>query len=249
MTATEWGRIGAVILAAGFGTRLAPLTDHTPKPLLDVGGRPVASHLVDRLNAVDGLTEIVVIVNGVHLDQWNRWRQSTGTPTPRIVSNGVMADGDRAGAVSDLRLAISRLADADWIIVLAGDNLLEEDLHPHLAAAASSGHAHVLCRDLGVDVPPGRFGEITVDDAGRITRFREKPAQPESPLAATCSYVLPGDCLELLDSYLLAGEADSPGSFVGWLSHQQIVHARVLTGRYFDIGNHETLAAARAAHA
>ena len=247
MTGLE--RVGAVILAAGFGTRLAPLTDHTPKPLLDVGGRPVATHLVDLLRAVDGVNEVVVVVNEVHPNQWRSWAEDfTGAVVPRIVSNGVTSGAERLGAVADMRLAIAELDSVDRIIVLAGDNLIEEDLAPHVEAASTSGNAQVLCRDLGADVPPGRFGEITTDDDGVITRFREKPDDPESPLAATCTYVLPGDALTLLDDYLGHGNVDSPGSFVAWLAAHTPVCARVLRGRYFDIGNHETLTAARAAY-
>ncbi len=242
-------KVSAIILAAGFGTRLAPLTDHTPKPLLDVGGRPVVSHLVNRLADVADLHQLIVVVNGRHVPQWHRWSESIDSEVrPQIISNGVVANQDRSGAVADLRLGANHLSNPDWVIVLAGDNLIEESLQPHLDAAAAAQCPVVLCRDLGTDVPPGRFGEITTDATGRIIKFREKPADPASPLAATCTYVLPGDVAVALDRYLVAGDADSPGSFVDWLAQQRPVHARTLTGRYFDIGNHQTLAAARVAH-
>jgi len=240
--------IGAVILAAGFGTRLAPLTDNTPKPLLTVGGRPVISHLVDLLSTIDHLTEIVVVVNGRHPTQWQHWQADVAaTPKVHVVSNGVTSEQARVGAVADLATAVGALGAVDTIVVLAGDNLIDEPLQPHVDAAVATGHPIVLCRDLGDAVPGGRFGEITTDDTGMITRFREKPEQPESPLAATCSYVLPGSVGRELASYLTEGNPDSPGSFVAWLAAKQPVVARRLTGRYFDIGNHETLASARAA--
>ena len=179
-------KVGAIILAAGFGTRLAPLTDHTPKALLTVGTQPVASHLLERLNELTGLAQVIVVVNDCHMDQWHRWRASTPTrPAVHVVSNGVTRNEERPGAVADLALGVRNLnandEAPDWTIVLAGDNLLDEALQPHLDAAALAGHPVVLCRDLGDNVPARRFGEITVDEHDIITRFREKPAEPESP--------------------------------------------------------------------
>lgn len=244
------GTIAAVILAAGFGTRLAPLTDRTPKPLLVVGHQPVASHLLARLTQVPGLDRVVVVINDRHRDQWNDWQQDVPShPTVELVSNGVVTNEERHGAVADLARGVERVGDADWIIVLAGDNLLDEPLGPHIAAALHANQPVVLCRDLGDSVPAGRFGEVTIDDDHMITRFREKPATPESPLAATCSYVLPAAAAGLLASYLVAGDADSPGRFVGWLASQQPVLARPIVGAYHDIGNHETLAEARSFYA
>ena len=153
---------------------------------------------------------------------------------------------DRLGAVADLARGIALLPLVDHIVVLAGDNVITEPLDLHLDAAAAAAAPVVLCRDLGDNVPPGRFGEVTIDSRNRIVRFREKPAEPTSPLVATCTYVLPGaETTEWLRAYLSEGDADSPGDFVAWLAARTEVIARTLRGRYFDVGNHETLAEAR----
>jgi len=242
-------KLGAVILAAGFGTRLGSLTEYTPKPLLRVGGRPVISHLVDRLTEVPDLERIVVVVNDRHPDAWHAWRSTTDVGIDlELVSNGVVDNDHRRGAVADLALAVSRLDETAWTMVLAGDNLIDEPLAPHVELAIERGHPVVLCRDLGDDVPPGRFGEITVDDDDIVTRFREKPARPESPYAATCTYLLAPGAKAAIAEYLRGGEPDSPGEFVAWLAMRRPVIARPLTGRYFDIGDPVTLADARAAY-
>lgn len=240
---------GAVILAAGFGTRLAPLTDHTPKPLIDVGGQAVIDHLVTRLLAVDGLDRIIVVASDVHPDAWRRWEKGQ-SEMARVVSNGVTRFEDRRGAIADLALGLDELDPTEPALVVAGDNLLDEDLGHHLARSLAGARPLVLCRDLGDHVPPGRFGEITVDDSDTVIRFREKPGRPESPLVATCTYVFPRASDADVATYLADdGHVDSPGGFVAWLSTQRPVGASRLTGRYFDIGNHDTLAEARAAFA
>lgn len=239
---------GAVILAAGFGTRLAPLTDHVPKPLIDVGGRPVIDHILDCLGNVPDLDRIAVVANDVHAEAWADW--ATAQPTTiRLVSNGVGRFEDRRGAIADLALGLEELDLSAPALVVAGDNLLDEDLGPHLRRGLDESRPYVLCRDLGDSVPPGRFGEITVDEADTVVRFREKPSVPESPLVATCTYVFPRADDADVDAYLAdGGNVDSPGGFIGWVAGRRRVGASKLVGRYFDIGSAETLAEARAAY-
>ena len=191
---------------------------------------------------------IVIVVNGQHPEAWRAWREGI-RGSVSVSSNGVDTEGDRLGAVADLARGLEALPAVETVVVLAGDNLLSESLAPHLAAHRADGQALVLCRDLGDDVPPGRFGEVTVDTGGRITRFREKPDDPESPLTATYTYLLPGATAgHRVDQYLAGGgDADSPGRFIAWLAARETVRAVPLTGTYFDIGNHETLAEARRA--
>lgn len=252
-------RVGAVVLAAGFGTRLAPLTDSIPKPLLEVGGTPVVSRITTLLRAVPGMISIAVVVNDAHLPQWHAWQaDQPSMPELHLVPNGVTDVADAPGAVADMHRGLaagSRGAATEaptvWLVI-AGDNLVDEPLGHHVDLARSSDAAVVLCRNLGGAVPPGRFGEITVDDSGTVVGFREKPDDPTSPLVSTCTYVLPADAPALVRTFLEGTEAhgghDSPGQFVAWLAARRRVVASELTGPYFDIGNLETLAAAQNAY-
>ena len=242
----------AVVLAAGFGTRLHPLTRHTPKPLLDVGGRPVLDHLVDRLVEVDGLVELVVVVNGRFAEHFHEWAARRRSPVPvTVVDNGVLEAERRAGAVADLARAMAAVdRPVDHWLVVGGDNLLDDDLAARARSVAETSVPVVLCRDLGDAVPPARHGEVTVDGSGRIVGFREKPDEPRSPLVATCTYVLDRAAPDEIGAYLAdGGDPDAPGGFVGWLAARRPVRAEVLTGTYFDIGDLDDLAAARAHHA
>lgn len=239
--------IAAVVLAAGFGTRLAPLTDRVPKPLLEVGGAPVASHLIDGLRTIPELADIVVVVNDLHPGQFERWRERLADPHRiHLVNTGARSNDERHGAVVDLRTAIGSLPEHQgrWLVV-AGDNLVDPADLRALADVGAGGLDAVLCRDVGL-APQGRFGEVTIDGKGRVHTFREKPPDRRSPIAATATYALRADALDQLDAYLSSGgDPDASGRFIGWLSTQRPVHAQLIAGAYHDIGTPENLAAAR----
>jgi glucose-1-phosphate thymidylyltransferase len=243
---TTWS---TVVLAAGFGERLAPLTDTTPKPLIPIGGKALVEHIVGRLRSC-GLPDPVVVVNHRHPDQWEAWRAATVATDAVVVDNGVVDGGARRGAVADLRAAMAAggaSPTGPWMVV-AGDNLVAaEDLAAMVERWGRDEVPLVACRDLG-DASGKEFGEVTLGPDGRIARFREKPAEPTSSLAATCTYVLAPDAPAAIDRYLDGGgDTDSPGRFIAWLSAQGRVDAHLLAGDYHDIGTPETLAAARAA--
>lgn len=246
-----------VLLAAGFGTRMYPLTEQVAKPLLEVAGRPVLSHLMDQVAAINRgdavISEVIVVSNQRFADDITAWVASDEIAVSYIpisvVNTGAATAETRNGAVADLAQAMAATAAATdgpsrWL-VLAGDNLWGHPLDGYLSAAGDSNA--VVCRDLGTDVPPGRFGEVTTDSDSRVIRFREKPAEPTSPLAATCTYFLDAEAPMHVQDYLEGGgNADSPGTFIGWLAQQVPVYALVMAGEYWDIGSFETLDKAKA---
>jgi len=239
----------AVVLAAGFGTRLGPTTGAVPKPLLHVGGSAVATHLMRALGTLPSIDEVVVVINGRHPDEFERWRAGLGDLShPRLVNTGARSVEERRGAVADLRAAMASFAaPADRWLVVAGDNLVHANDIRALDLQGEAGHDAVLCRDVGLD-PTGSFGELTLDDDRRIVTFREKPADRTSPIAATCTYALSAHAPALLDTYLDEGrDCDSTGRFIAWLCARRPVYGLRLTEPYHDIGTPETLAAARLA--
>ncbi len=240
----------AIVLAAGFATRLHPLTRDRAKPLLDVGGRPVLSWLLDRILALSEIDEVLVVTNDLFHHQFAAWRDGYDARVPvQLLNDGARSDADKRGAVGDLALAFDALADrrAD-LLVVAGDNLVEFDLAPHARRFSELRRPLLLVREIEGPVPPRRYGEVTVDADGNITGFREKPEQPRSELAATCLYFLPAGTLELLAEYLAGGgHHDAPGYFFEWLLGRERVIASRLTGAFYDIGNLESLERARKA--
>ncbi|MDP6423970.1 MAG: nucleotidyltransferase family protein [Planctomycetota bacterium] len=238
----------AIALAAGFATRLYPLTKDRPKPLLDVAGRPVLSWLLDRVLAVPDIDEVVVVTNARFHADFEQWRDDYACHVPiRVINDGATNDTDPVGAIRDLALGWRALEPNADVLVAAGDNLLRFALEPYVDAFLRAGTPTLLARRLQGGMPPGRFGEITTDETGRITRFREKPKQPESDLAATCLYLLPAPTRDLLETYVARGrDLDAPGNFIAWLAQQTEVHAAEFDAAdMFDIGNKETLENAR----
>ncbi|MFT5290179.1 MAG: glucose-1-phosphate thymidylyltransferase [Planctomycetota bacterium] len=247
--------LSVVVLAAGFATRLYPLTRDQAKPLLDVGGRPVLNRILERVLPLPGLDSCVVVTNARFHSSFQAWREdlpdSLGKQVPiTLLNDGATENENRCGGLFDLLLGM-REVHRHWphndVLVLAGDNLIEEDLSGFLRDFRELSEPLLLCRRIPGGMPPERHGEALVNTQGHITRFREKPLVPEGELAATCFTFLPPDTLEQLELYLdEGGERDAPGHFLAWLVPRRRVHARELQGRTFDIGNLESLAHARA---
>ncbi|MBL8723281.1 MAG: NTP transferase domain-containing protein [Planctomycetes bacterium] len=244
-------RLRAVLLAAGFATRLHPLTLHTAKPLLQVGGQPLLSRLWQQVEATPHLADAVLVTNGRFHRDFVAWQQATA---PRlllqVVDDGRLTNAERLGAVRDLQLGLAAAASAgprpDGYLVLACDNLFELDLGALVAAFAQTGHGQLVVREVPAPVPPNTYSEVRLDGP-RVVSFREKPADPIGNLSAIAAYVLPGDLPERLAEYLAAGgNPDAPGHLVAWLQARQPFAAHRLTGRFFDIGSAADLQRARA---
>ena len=248
----EGDRLKAYVLAAGYATRLGSLAQDRPKPLLDVGGRPVLSHTLDRLLELDDLTEVVVITNSRFHGQFEEWAATHTTGTPiRVLDDGSTHVDNRRGALADLAFGLE-LAPPDgeeWVVV-AGDNLIDFDLRPLQEVFRSKRTPLLALRRLDGLHTSKRYNEVTVDVAQRVTRFREKPRDATSGLTAIALYFFTREVRPLLSRYLqLPEETDAPGHFIAWLVGEVPVHGTAFDGDWFDVGSPETLQAARDARA
>lgn len=237
----------AVLLAAGFATRMYPLTRDRAKPLLEVGGRPILSHILDRVLEIPDLSSITVVTNHRFAADFERWRDGAMSSVPiRVVDDGSMSDDDKRGAIADLRLALAGTDSREPFVVVAGDNLIDFSLASLAATFRATGRALIVLRTIEGEVPPRRHGEVTLDATSRVVRFREKPDDPRSRQTATCIYFFPADVEPLLTRYLDEGRnPDAPGYFIQWLVERVPVDGRPFEGRWFDIGNLESYERAR----
>jgi glucose-1-phosphate thymidylyltransferase len=232
----------AVILAAGYATRLRPLTDDVPKHLLPVGGRPMLDWVLDRVREVEDVDAVYLVTNSRFAPEFRRWAERNDVD---VLDDGTTSNEDRLGAVGDLRLVIEAgVLQLEELIVLAGDNLFEFSLPRFVEwwRAKPQPASAVPLHDVG-DLDLARhYGIAEVDAEDRIVNFVEKPDLPTSTLASTLVYLLPPEHVQLVATYLDEGESpDNAGSFLGWLARRERVFGYRFDGTWFDIGNREQL--------
>src|SRR5882724_3865307 len=241
--------MNALILAAGYATRLYPLTLNKAKPLLEVGGKPIIEWLFDNLASLQNLGTVYIVTNNKFANDFQNWANGYQDRHPqmkiKIINDGSTSDDDKLGAIGDINLVLTREnLTKDDLLVIAGDNLFEQPLSDFVNAA-KKWPATVAVHDVGNLEAMKKYGTVTIDNKGVITNFEEKPKQPKSTLAAVALYYYSREVLPLFTTYLAAGNnPDQPGLFLQWLYTRKPVNTFEIKGRWLDIGSKETLKSA-----
>ena len=230
----------AIVLAAGYATRLRPLTDTWAKELLPVGGKPIIDWILDAVEAADGIDEVHVVTNSRKAPAFADWAEGRDVT---VHDDGTTSNEDRLGAIGDMLFVIERAQLDDDLLVIAGDNLFEFSIADFVAYWRTKGVASaVAVRDVGSLELASQYGIVSLDDEGRVTSFVEKPADPPSTLAATATYLFHREHARLIAPYLEAEHgSDQPGRFVGWLQRHEHVYGWAFDDTWYDIGSHEQL--------
>ncbi|MBI1936233.1 nucleotidyltransferase family protein [Candidatus Woesearchaeota archaeon] len=233
----------AVILAAGYATRLYPLTENTPKPLLNIGDKPIIQHIIKNLEGIKGLNKVYVVTNDKFENHFNQWLKSFDARIPiEIISDGTASNDDRLGALGDIHYTINKQRIDDDILVVAGDNLFEmslEDAHNYFKKKKSSV---VVLYDVGDLTLARQYGIVEVGANNLVVNFEEKPNSPKSTLASTGIYIFPRKTIELIRKYIAQGNnPDKTGSFIEWLHKRENVHSYITDKEWYDIGSIEQL--------
>ena len=231
-----------VILAAGYATRLRPLTDDVPKHLLPVGARPMLDWVLDRVREVDDVEGVHLVTNSRFAPAFERWAEANGVA---VYDDGTTSNDDRLGAVGDLQLAIEEAGlEREELVVLAGDNLFDFSLPRFVEwwRSKPQSASAVPLHDVGDLELATQYGIADTDADDRIVEFVEKPSDPSSTLAATLIYLLPPEHVRLVATYLDQGMSpDNAGSFLGWLSGRERVYGYRFEGTWYDIGDRAQL--------
>ncbi len=238
----------ALILAAGYATRLWPLTKNTPKPLLEVKGKPIIEHIIGRILEVPEVSEILVVTNEKFAITFEQWAESFKCPIKvRIINDLTLSNDDRKGAVGDMQYAALEARVDDELLVIAGDNLFEYSLKDFYKTYKEKGSTLVACKDMGnKDAVKGKFGVVEIDSGKKIIGFEEKPLEPKSTLASTACYIFTRADMKGISSYIEAkNPPDNAGDFIAWLSRHKPVYAFVFREKWYDIGSFESLGKAR----
>jgi glucose-1-phosphate thymidylyltransferase len=237
----------ALILAAGYATRLYPLTLETPKHMLEVGGRPMVDWVLDRLEPLEKLDRIYLVTNGKFAPAFERWAGSGEGRSVTVIDDGTTSEDDRLGAIGDMGFVIDREQLDDDLLVIAGDNLFTGSIEGFVAEGRQRDSPVLAVYDVGDPELMSELNTIETDEDGRITYFEEKPERAKSTLAGIALYWYPRSVLPLIHTYLAEQDNyDQPGRLVEWLYRRTPVYAWELPGTWYDIGTQEQLDSARA---
>jgi len=235
----------AILLAAGYATRLRPLTDTIAKPLLPLAGRPMVDYIYDKIAEVPEIDSVHVVTNHKFAGGFEAWAKKHGGRVPiRVHDDGTLTNEDRLGAIGDIRFTVNngKLAGDD-LVVIAGDNLFDYSLADYVSFWRTKGEASALalyeCPDREL---VKQYSIVELDPEGRITSFIEKPKNPTTSLVGTATYLYHRKHVPLLETYLSEGNSpDQPGNFVAWLHKRVPVYGYRFRGGWFDIGNQQEL--------
>jgi glucose-1-phosphate thymidylyltransferase len=238
--------MNALILAAGYATRLYPLTLNQAKPLLVVAGRPMIEWVVDQLTPIRSLEQVFVVTNNKFAAHFSTWAQDCRKRKRaidfRIVNDGSTSDADKLGAIGDICFVLRKegISETDLLIV-AGDNLFSEPLTGY-AEFASQHPATLGVYDVKSLEQAKKYNQLTTNPAGILIDFEEKPVNPTSTLCGIALYYYKPEALRLFDTYFSEGNnPDQPGRFVQWLYKRLDIFTFPISGLWYDIGSQETL--------
>lgn len=236
----------AIILAAGYATRLHPLTFNKPKCLLLVDNKPILNSICQKLNAVPEIDEIIIVTNAKFYSQLTLWSLTFDSRASiKIIDDGTASNETRLGAIGDLSLAIREASvDAD-VLMMASDNLFDQSLKDFVDFAKSRKEAvSIAVYDIGdPKLASKKFGVIESDGKNRVTSMEEKPEFPKSSFIGMGVYFFPKSSLKLISQYLSHdGAQDAPGYYISWLFDQgNPVYSFQFKGMWYDIGDLKAL--------
>jgi len=234
-----------IILAAGYATRLEPLTLTIPKSLLEVGKKKIIDRIMEKIASLKGgASSICIVTNAKFFNVFNEWLKSSKYfKNTSLLNDGSISNETRLGAIRDLELVMAEKAIDDDLLVVAGDNLFDMDLNKFIEFARSRPDGvSVALYDIKSIELARSFGVLKVDPAGRVVDFEEKPPEPKSTLISTGIYYFPKNKLAFIKEYVkMQNKLDAPGYYISWLVKRDKVFGYSFSEDWYDIGNLESL--------
>lgn len=234
-----------LILAAGYATRLYPLTENFPKPLLKVGEKTILDWLLDDIETSNSIDEYVVISNHKYVTHFQDWAKDKPYKIT-VVDDSTESNETRLGAVKDIQFAIDTLKLDDDMLVIAGDNVLDFSLTKFIAYAKKKNTSCIMRYFEGKEEKLKKCGVVSINNNDEIIKMVEKPSSPESNWCCPPFYYYTRDDAKRIESAIKDGcGTDAPGSFIAWLATKVTVHAMEMPGSRYDIGNLESYEAVK----
>lgn len=231
-----------IVIAAGYATRLYPLTENFPKPLLKIGERSILDRILDDVDGIEDIDEHIIVTNHKFAEIFSNWvserKQKPGTKPIRIIDDETTDNENRLGAVKDLLLAIDEFGINDDIMVLAADNVLDFSFQGFVDFFKQKNTSVIMCHHEPELYKLQRTGVIAVDDDMKVLEMQEKPEHPVSNWAVPPFYIYKKNDLPLIRDCLNHGCGfDAPGNLAHYLVNATTIHAWIMPGSRYDIGS------------
>lgn len=230
----------AIILAGGYGTRLYPLTINAPKPMIEVGGRPMIEYLIDKLRNISEISEIFIVSNDKFAHVFDEWLKKSHYSNIHIINDGTTSNEDRLGSVGDVQYVLDHAHVDEDLMIIGGDNFVEDNFQ-NIVANFHQKWNIIGLYDVGDIEYVKQLGHPVLDESMRITSLIEKPSEPTSSLASTLVYILKNTDLHWIKTVIESGKADRAGDLIAFLCQKEEVYGSVLQWQWFDIGTLEQL--------
>lgn len=229
-----------LILAAGYATRLYPLTENFPKPLLEVKGKTILDWLVDDIDTCGLVDQYVVVSNHKFAQHFKKWAAGK-KQNIAVLDDGTSTNETRLGAVKDIQFAIDELKLNDDLLIIAGDNVLDFSLSRFIRYARKKKSSCIMVYYEPKLERLRKSGVVVIGDENHVIGMKEKPEKPESTWCCPPFYFIAKKDVPLVAKGIEAGcGTDAPGSFIAWLYKQVAVHAMEMPGKRYDIGTLES---------
>jgi len=228
----------AIILIAGYATRMYPLTENQPKALLPLKGKPVIDYIVEQINQLPEVDKIYAVTNHKFYTHFCNWAKTAPTNIPvEVINDGTTSNENRRGANGDIQFCIDEKNIDDELFIVAGDNYFTYDLKEQLNMFRTTGCDTIAGKELDDIEQLKAFAVAKLDANGKVLDLVEKPQVPESNIAIYATYFYKKETIPLFKQYLDEGnDPDKPGSFPQWLHKTRDVYAYIMNGDCYDIG-------------
>ncbi|RII00686.1 nucleotidyltransferase family protein [candidate division NPL-UPA2 bacterium Unc8] len=229
----------ALILCAGYATRLYPLTKDRPKSLLPVGKKPMIEYILERVEEIEDIDKVYIVTNGKFSKHFRRWGEGyQGKKQLKIINDETFSDDEKLGAIGDIKFVIDKEKINDELLIIGGDNLFDFSLTDFIRFFNIKKRATVALYNVDDREEIKKYSVVTLNSEKRIVGFEEKPENPVTTLIAICMYIFPEKELGFVANYIKeGGNPDATGFYIAWLHRHRPVYGFTFTGNWYDIGD------------